>query len=310
MSDEPGVGGKRLDGTAELSVVVPSVNGASDLLGCLEALDGQRSDVALEVLVVDRCGAELRRLVASRFPWVRVLAAERHTTIPELRAMAFSAARADAVAVIEDHVIVPPGWARAMVDALREGAAVVGGAVENAATGRTVDWAAFLCEYSHCLLPLPAGPSSWLTGNNIVYRKDVLDRHRAVTESGQWENHLHDAVRAEGVTLLCRPDIIVGHRKHYTIREYLTQRYLYARSYAGARVAGASVARRLAYGVASLALPPLLGYRIVSRVLAKKRHRRELVRSIPLLALFVTAWAAGEAVGSVAGAGDSLGRVC
>ncbi|MDQ6888392.1 MAG: glycosyltransferase [Gemmatimonadota bacterium] len=289
--------------------MVPSVNGEEDLLVCLEALEAQRRDVRLEVLVADRCGDDLRATVTQRFPWARILPAAPGTTIPQLRAMAFAAASADAVAVIEDHVIVPPGWAAALLGAMRGGAAVVGGAVENAATDRVVDWAAFLCEYSHCLQPLPAGPSTWLTGNNVVYRKDLLERHRAVTESGQWENHLHDALRAEGVTLLCRPDITVGHRKHYTIRQYLSQRYLFARSYAGARAVGASLPRRLAYGVAALALPPLLGFRIVSRVVAKKRHRRELLRSIPLLAVFVTAWAAGEAVGYVTGAGDSLARV-
>ena len=56
-----------------LSVVVPSVNGFDDLSGTLEALERQRADVVLEVLVVDRLGPALRQLVASRFPLVRML---------------------------------------------------------------------------------------------------------------------------------------------------------------------------------------------------------------------------------------------
>ena len=80
---------------------------------------------------------------------------------------------------------------------------------------------------------------------------------------GQWENRLHDAMRRDGVTLLLRPRISVGHKKHYTVGEYLTQRYLYARSYAGARVAGASLPIRLAYGAAALALAGGLDVRIV-----------------------------------------------
>jgi glycosyltransferase involved in cell wall biosynthesis len=293
-----------------LTVVVPSVNGLGDLLDCLAALAHQQTDVDLEVLVVDRCGEAVRNEVRRRYPWVRVLEAAPGTTIPDLRAMAFAAAKGKSVAVIEDHVIVPPGWARALLDAQGDADIVVGGAIENAAVDRLVDWAAFLCEYSHCIVPLPDGPTDWLPGNNVVYPRALLARYQSVLGQGQWENRLHDAMRRDGVTLVCRPQIRVGHKKHYTVGEYLSQRYLYARSYAGARVARASLPTRLGYGVAALALPPLLMFRTVSRVVAKRRHRAELVRSLPLLAVFVVSWAFGEMVGYVAGPGDSLARVC
>jgi hypothetical protein len=48
----------------------------------------------------------------------------------------------------------------------------------------------------------------------------------------------------------------------------------------------------------------------VKRVVAKRRHRAELVRSLPLLGVFVVSWALGEMVGYVAGPGDSLAKVC
>ena len=48
---------------------------------------------------------------------------------------------------------------------------------------------------------------------------------------------MHDAMRADGVKLIMLPDLIVGHKMHYTFNLYMSQRYLYARSYAGARVA-------------------------------------------------------------------------
>lgn len=293
-----------------LSVIVPSVNGTGDLVPCLEALAAQREDVVLEVVVVDRLGEAVRNVVRRTFPWVRVVAAAPGTTIPAMRALGFDAATGDFIAVIEDHVQVPPGWGGALLAAQEGGVTVVGGGVSNAATARVVDWAAFLCEYSHCIPPLPAGPSDWLTGNNVVYPRALLQRYRASLAPDKWENHLHDLMRRDGVALVCRPDIVVAHKKHYTVGEYATQRYLYARSYAGARVAGAGRARRLAFGAAACALPPVLYYRVVSRVVAKRRHRAELVRSLPLLALFVVSWAAGEVVGSWFGAGDSLSKVC
>jgi len=235
---------------------------------------------------------------------------EPSVTIPDMRALAFDAASAPAVAVIEDHVIVPVGWARKMLDALGPGDRVVGGAVENAATTTTLDWAAFLCEYSHCLPPLPSGSVEWLTGNNVVYPRTLLEQFRPVVREGKWENYLHDAFRLKGITLDCHPDIVVGHKKHYTFGEYLSQRYLYARSYAGARVKDGSPAMKAAYGLAALVLPPLLFFRTVSRILKKGRHQEWLVRSVPMIAVFVCAWGLGEVVGYWFGAGDSLSRVC
>ena len=296
--------------SALLSVVVPSVNGLQDLVGCLEALGAQEADVEMEVIVVDRVGAAVQEEVARDFPRARVIPVARGTSIPRMRALAFDAASAEAVAVIEDHVIVPKGWARALLDARRETGAVVGGSIDNAARSSLIDWAAFFCEYSHCLAPLPRGPASSVPGNNVIYDRALLRAYRGTIAEGRWENYLHDAMRRDGVPLELRPEISVGHKKHYTFREYLSQRFLYARSYAGERVAGMSFARRIAYGVAAFGLPPILMYRTVARVVAKRRYPAQLVASLPLLALFILSWTAGEIVGYWAGPADSLGRVC
>jgi hypothetical protein len=117
------------NGAVELSVVVPSVNGWSDLEGCLNALAPQRDSVKLEVLVADRCGESLRARLRAAFPWVQLIEAPAGTTIPSLRSLAFARARGESVAVIEDHVLVPPGWARRLLDMQKSGEDVVGGAV-------------------------------------------------------------------------------------------------------------------------------------------------------------------------------------
>ena len=295
--------------TAKLSVVIPSVNGWADLDRCLTALAAQRDAVPLEVLVPERCGPSVRDNTASKFPWAILLPVSKETTIPEMRALAFDRATADSVAVIEDHVIVPSGWAEALLRA-RATAKVVGGGVQNAATEKLVDWAAFLCEYSHMLPPLPNGENDWITGNNTVYARELLEEHREVTHAGRWESYLHDVLRKEGVPLIFRPDIMVGHQKHYTVWEYFSQRYLYARSYAGARALEGSTGRRLAYGFVSFALPPVLLWRTVSRPLRKEVDRSLVWKSLPLTLLFVMAWSAGDIVGSWLGPGDSLAKVC
>jgi hypothetical protein len=266
--------------------------------------------VRLEILVVDRVGEALRREVAGRFPSVLLLAAPVDTTIPDLRALAFEAATAPVVAVIEDHVIVPPGWARAHLDAQARGEQVVGGAVENAATERLVDWAAFLCEYHHLIPPLPAGPVPGITGNNTSYDRALLMTYRDTWRKGRWEDHLHEAMRRDGVTLFSHPEIRVGHKKHYSVGEYLSQRYLYSRAWAGVRSRETPAAARFAAGAARVVLPPVLYLRMVRTIWNKGRHRRELLRSLPMLALFALGWALGEMVGFWCGPGTALSQVC
>ncbi|CAN5155451.1 hypothetical protein BH09GEM1_BH09GEM1_41280 [soil metagenome] len=304
------------EATPVLSVVVPSVNTLADVERTLAALEREQASVAIEVLLVDRLGESVRAAVRSRHPSVRILETSPTATIPAMRKQAFEAATGVFVAVIEDHVIVPPGWAAALIAAevaarkdAGNGDAVVGGSVENAATGKIVDWAAFLCEYSHCITPMPSGPSDWVTGNNVIYPRALLQRYVDKLSPDQWENYLHGLMKDDGVTLVLRPEITVGHEKYYTLGEYLSQRYLYARSYAGARVSGASLPKRLAFGLAAAALPPVLFARTIQRILAKKRHRAQLVMSIPMIAIFVCAWAWGEVMGSWFGAGDSLQKV-
>jgi hypothetical protein len=295
--------------TPALSVVVPSVNGWRDLEGCLAALEQERASLPLEVLVPERCGQVVRDAITQCYPWVRLLPVPTGTSIPQMRALAFAGASAPTVAVIEDHVLVPTGWARQMVAARSDGVRVVGGGIVNAATEQTVDWAAFLCEYSHLVAPLTAGPAKWLTGNNTAYDRTLLEECHDVVEAGLWEDVLHQAFRQRGVVLWCRPDIVAHHKKHYTVRQYMSQRFLYARAYAGARVSGTSLGRRLAYGLLAFALPPVLLTRIISRTLHSGRHRAELGRSLPLLAVFVIAWGLGEVVGGWFGGGDALAKV-
>lgn len=295
----------------DLSVIIPSVNSYQDLKGAIAALQAQDGISGVEIIVVDRLGEHVREQVRQNFPGTVVIPVDPGTTIPKMREIGIKAVAQGvaAVGVIEDHVIVPPDWARRMLDALDDGHDVVGGAIENAATESYMDWSSFLCEYSGSLPPVPSGPQPGVPGNNVIYRRTVLDRYHSVLEEGKWENRLHDAMRADGIELIMRPDIIVGHKMHYTFGLYFSQRYLYSRSYAGARVKGAPLPRRLAMGAAAFALPPMMFLRTVRTVWGKGVHKGHLIRSLPVLVPFCIAWGAGEVVGYWFGAGNAMSKV-
>ncbi len=293
----------------DLSVVVPSVTGWSDLGRCVHALWSQEGDLQIEVIIPDRLGVDVQDQIKTTYPNCVLIPQDQKTTIPLMRGAGVLAATAPAIAILEDHVLVPKTWAQDMLRALASSDGVVAGSVENGATSTLMDRAAFLCEYSHCMPPIPGGEVEWLTGNNVVYERELLLKHVAIFQSGQWENVLHDAIKASGRKLICHPEIVVSHDLHYGPFDYLGQRYLYARSYAGSRVAEESGVKKFAYGCAAFLLPPILLIRIFKRVFDKNRDRGVLFASIPLLISFVFAWSWGEVVGYWFGAGDALARV-
>ncbi len=291
----------------ELSVVVPSVSGWDDLKDCLAALAAQRG-ARVEAVVVDRCGEQVRAALRREFPAARLVEVPAGTPSPAMRRLGIAASRSPVVGVSEDHVLVPRDWAARMLEAHRAGAEVVGGAVANGATAGLADWSAFLCEYGQCLAP-PAGPASRLPGNNVTYRRALLERFADRIAEDRWEDHLHRAFAEGGVELLSRPDIVGSHRQHTTVRRYARQRYWYSRCYAGQRAAAAGLLRRLALGFGAVALPPGLLGRIVRAVWRSPRYRGRLLASLPLIACFTIVWGAGEAAGAWFGAGDAAARV-
>ncbi len=292
----------------EISVVVPCVNRWDDFLTCAAALEAQTGP-APEIIAVERLGAEFVAKVKDRFPQATIISVAADATIPQMRKMGMRASQAPAIGVIEDHVIVPPDWTEKMLAELANGSDVVAGPLVNHATETLVDWAAFLCEYSAILPPLNDGPSDWLPGNNTVYKAESFAPYDHMLDAGKWENYFHDQMKADGCVLTMRNDIVSGHKMHYTFGLYFAQRYLYSRSFAGARVRGEPLPKRLMMGAMAFALPPVVYYRVVKNVLDKGKHKPELMRSLPMLVPFALSWGAGEVAGYWFGAGRSLSHV-
>jgi GT2 family glycosyltransferase len=297
-----------MSATPELSVVIAAVNPVGMLLETLESLAVQTRRDALEVLVVNRVGADLTAAVAERFPWVRVIERFGRDPIPVLRAAGAAEARAPVVAIIEDHVAAAPDWAEQLLAAhAAPGVVAVGGAVEN---GRP-DWlntAVFLTEYVGHMPPIPDGPCVGICGSNASYKREALVRHAADLPARWWESFLHERLAAEGGRVVSCPRVVVSHRKDFGFAYFLSQRWHYGRSFAGLRLAGAGFARRLFYVLASPLVPALLLLMFAAGARAKGRLG-ELLWTLPLVAVFQIATAAGETWGSAFGPGDSLAEV-
>ena len=294
--------------TPDLTVVIASVNGRSVLEPTLDAIDALPERDRIEVIVVETVGGATRECLQSRSRAVRVIDSER-LPIPRLRYQGVLQARGRLVAILEDHARVDPGWAEgllAMHDEPWWGA--VGGPVENGKNG-LMNWAVYFCEYAPYMGPMVEGESSDLPGNNIAYKRPHLLRHARVLDEGKWESWINDLLRADGVPIASTNSMVVRHIKTFRFSYFLSQRFHFARSYAGMRRADQSWAKRVFYGVGSLALPVLLTLRVVKTVVAKKRHLGRFLLVSPIVALFLTVGAFGEMVGYLIGSGKSLDHV-
>ncbi len=289
-------------------MILALANGFSPIEECLESL--RRSSSETEVIVANRCGKRKGILLKEKYPWVKLIEAPPHTTIPQLRALAFREVSADVVAVLEDHCLVEKDWAQRMIEAHRQEYPVIGGSVENAACERLVDWAAFFCEYGQAIKPIPEGEVRAVPGNNVSYKRWVLEKFHKDLEAGEWDFVLHERMKASGIPLYSVPSITVYHKMSGSVKWVLLQKFHFARSFAGKRFADAKWLRRAAYGTGAFFLPILLLGRIVPCVWNKRKHRRELLLSLPFLGMLLLSWGLGEAAGYFFGAGSSPTKVC
>jgi len=263
----------------------------------------------LEIIVANRCPNGVEMVIQRRYPWVTVIEAPTGASIPQLRAMAFRECTGDVIAVLEDHCIVEPDWAGKMLEAHRSQYPVIGGSVENAARERLIDWAAFFCEYSQLMNPLPEGETRDIPGNNVGYKRWILDRFRPQIEDGIWDNTLHDHIRKSGIPLYRMPSLRVHHKMSANLWWFITQKFHFARSFSSTRFVNASWLKRARYGAGAALLPVILSQRIFRRVWSTNNHRREFLLSLPILMLLLVSWGAGEAAGYIFGPGSSHAKV-
>ncbi len=263
-----------------LSVVVALISGrTNDLASCLQSLHEQHDPPSHEIVVPydDPC-RDVTRL-AERFPRVRFVHAEgldsamaragasreHHDT---LRTIGLRAARGRYVALTEDHATLDPTWCRELVALLDEHPelAALGGAVE-CGSSRLLNRAVYYCDFGRYQNPLPEGPAEFVSDSSVVYRREALEAIRHEWDGNYREHTVHQALVGRGLQIWLTPRVAAWQtRGELSLGEALRERYVWGRSFAGIRVAGAPVSRRLIYAGLTPALPLVLTYRLCARL--------------------------------------------
>ena len=290
-----------------------STEDSTRILEALDALRVQDGDCSYEVVVADRLQDEVTGIIRQDYPEVRLIDSAPEATLPAMRTQALGAAIGRWVIVTEDHCVPSQNWLQQFSIALNsapDSVAAVGGCVENGVDDTALDWATFLCEYSGSVAPVPEGIADGVPGMNVAYRRRAFEGvDENILRKGFWETTLHPVLHDRNQQFFSSNEIVLNHCKKFSLGLFCRQRYVYSRYYAGIRFSRTDIVRRGAAAVMSLALPPLLLWRMRGNVTRKNRLQSEFRQAFPYLFLFTLIWAAGEIVGYLGGPGKALAEI-
>lgn len=293
----------------QLSVVVASVHSIRDLEMCLDSLVQQRQDNKIEIIVADCCQDDSIQNIMIKYPNIIFIRFPQKTTLPVLLGTGIARSTGEVIAVTDSTSPPDKGWTAAVLEAHQSSHPVIGGAVEISGCKNWVDWAAYFCEYGQFMLPLAEGTADELPGNNISFKRWVLNKGQQFVENGFWKTYWCRRLRKEGIELMLSPSIVVYYEKSYLLIPFLIRRFHHGRCFAGMRVAEISTLERLLYAAGSLVLPFLFLVRTAKVVASKKRYLKEFVLSFPISLLAIMSWSFGEFCGYLVGAGKSCSHV-
>lgn len=295
-----------------MSVVVAAWGSEALLRQCLTHLAAEREvsggAASVEVIAATSLPADVAARVAADFPWVRVETVPGGTVFT-LRARGVSLAGGALVAMIEDHVIVAPGWMSALQQAFAEGHGLLGGPVDNGAAQSRVDWALYFVEYGMHMPPAPGGVVASVSGVNVAYDAILLQNCRDTWRKSFHENEVNDALAALGHSPWMVPQAVVSTHLPMSFGAAAEHLFSGGRQFASYRAGRATFGSRLIRVLASPAIPFVLFGRLVERVRARRPDRSAwLLRSAGATFVILTAWAAGELTGYAMPQGPGEGR--
>jgi glycosyltransferase involved in cell wall biosynthesis len=281
----------------KLSVVIGASNARTSVAQCLSVLESQRNGQEVEIIVVDNSTDGTAEIVSKQFPSVTLVKSPELTFIPELWEKGIKQSTGEIVAITTAHCVPGKNWINAILHAHASNHAGIGGAIENDPSASLVDWAIYFCRYSHYMLPFQEIAVNDFAGDNASYKRWALDRCRDLRRTGFWEPFIHARLKQDGLELVMTPQIVVYHKRSFTLAGFLKNRFLHGKQFGGSRAESFSGTKRIIHILLSPLVPIILLLRITLRVIAKRKNLAKYFLAVPILILFLVSWSFGELSG-------------
>jgi glycosyltransferase involved in cell wall biosynthesis len=292
---------------ARLSIVIAAHNAAGVIETCLTALERQCPEPDVEVIVADSSTDETPNLIASRFPWVRLLHFDEPLTVPALRGRGIGIAGGDIIAILDPFSVAAEDWVARVLAAHRERPhAAIGGSVGlyRPASCSHAMWTLYLNEYGLFMPPTVQGETWIVPGSNVAYKRAALFDGARPRYPVFWKTFANwEIERASPLWL--EPAMRVDLNKPIPLGDYLRTRYYHGRCFAGLRVRQASTFVRVWRAFSTPLVPAVLLWRWTRGFWPKGRERRRFILTMPAQFVLFSVWAWGEALGYLRGSGKT-----
>lgn len=281
-----------------MSVIILAPDDYAAIRQTIANLIAQTAAAQLELIIVAPSQAAIQLPAETgAFGAVAIVEVGKIISTPAARIAGAKVARAPLVAFVEDHAIYDPYWAEALIDAHRQGHAVVGGMFGNANPASLVSWANLLTEYGEWMNPV-ARTMPHLPGHNSSYKKEILLSYGSELEAKfVFESVLHWDLLKRGYTLFFEPRAKIYHVNYSRVTPTLQLRFYSGAVFASARSRHWSMFKRLAF-VAGAPLIPLVRFiRTLRNLRGASIPGWVMPRVLPWMLLFLIFDAMGELVG-------------
>ncbi|MCO6510080.1 MAG: glycosyltransferase, partial [Aridibacter famidurans] len=224
-----------------------------------------------------------------------------HRLYDRRRAIGLAAARGRLIAMTEDHAVPAENWLEKIVEAHRDPAGAIGGAIGNR-VDRPLNWAQYYCDFGRYGPPFENGPAAFVSDVNVSYKRQAILEVKDVWEINYRETEVHDEMSRRALVLKLNDRLVVyQNRPAISLRAAFRERIEWGRVYGEIRSGGLSFGARMAYAAGTALLPFVLVFRVVSNIRRQKRPSKHFFTVVPLAFLLLVFWSFGELTGYIAG---------
>jgi hypothetical protein len=291
-----------------MSALLVALDGPDEVRKTLRHVHAQDAASKIEVVLVCEDGGRFAGL-AEEFPDLAGLQLLEFTPIDRMgpaKAAGVEVARGGLVVQLEDHAYPQPGWARALLQAWRQGEwSGVSPAMANANPDSGMSWANLFADYGRWVAPSWSGEREALPGHNSALSRELLMEQSDLGADLDDERAFFHRLGAQGHRFYLTADARVDHQNVSNVRSSVRLRYYHGRLSAADRARGWSFPKRVAHVLATPLIPVLRFRDAWEQVRASGVERSVWWRMLPSLIGLVTVGGIGEGVGYALGPGDA-----
>lgn len=297
---------------AQLSVIIITSDNYDSIRKTISYLQKQTVQNQIELVIVAPSLAtlELNTNDVADFYCYQVIEVGKIVSIGSSYAAGVRHAKADIIALAEDHCFPEPDWAEQLIQTHQQDYVAVGPALSNANPSTAVSWADMLIAYVPWMHPAISQTVNFLPGHNSSYKKDILlsygDRLDEMLES---ETVLHWDLRSQGYELYLEAKAKTAHTNFARLLPWLPIQFRAGRIFAASRAEMEfwSGAKRVVYVLASPLIPVVRTIRILQALNQGERKQVKMAwGTLFITMLGLVADGLGQMVGYGLGHGNTL----